>query len=166
MIGNDVVDIEAARHESNIWRKGWQEKLFTADERAFIKASQDAEVAVWLMWSMKEAAYKAWNRQTGIRTFPPHNLQCTIDRLTESESSGSVSFACDVFYTKSSILNNCIHTIAAQSKKMFIGIIHLSESDVVKDNFRLPYFEQDRGMRPASKSHHGRYNFSIGLINI
>lgn len=166
MIGNDVVDIEAARRESNIWRKGWQEKLFTGYERAFILASGNPEFAVWLLWSMKEAAYKAWNRHTGIRIFAPRKLECTVDIFTNLSASGKVRFEDYMFDTQSTLSQSFIHTIAAQSLKMFDNIVYLPEDDVAKDSNAMPYFKEDEATRPASKSHHGRYSIAVGLVNI
>lgn len=165
MIGNDVVDILAARRDSNIWRKDWQEKLFTANERAFINASQDAEVAVWLLWSMKEAAYKAWNRQKGIRTFAPQKLQCTVDFFKNRYASGQVTFENDVYYTKSSLSQPRIHTIAAQSVKMLNDIQYVNhQAAVPRGKALLPHFKVNGVWQPASKSHHGIYNIAVGLI--
>lgn len=166
MIGNDVVDIEAARRESDIWRKGWQEKLFTAHERTFILKSGNPEFAVWLLWSMKEAAYKAWNRYTGIRIFAPRKLECTVDTLKNLSASGKVRFEDYMFNTQSTLSQSFIHTIAAQSLKMFDNIVYLPEDDVAKDNNAMPYLKEDEAMYPASKSHHGRYSIAVGLIDI
>lgn len=166
MIGNDVVDIEAARRESNIWRKGWQEKLFTTNERKFILASGNPEFAVWLLWSMKEAGYKVWNRHTGIRIFAPRKLECTVDTFTKQSASGKVRFEDYMFNTQSTLSQSYIHTIAAQNLKMFENIVYLPGDDVVKDSNAMPYFKEDKAMYPASKSHHGRYSIAVGLIDI
>lgn len=166
MIGNDVVDLAAARLESNIRRKGWQEKLFTADECAFISASRNPEVAVWLLWSMKEAAYKAWNRQSGIRIFAPQKLQCTVDQLSHQKASGMVKIESNRYYTQSEISKSFIHTIAVRAENMFDDIRYIPEAAVAKDDNALPYFKKDCQRFPASKSHHGNHSFSIALFNI
>ena len=46
MIGNDVIDLAQSRKESNWQRKGFIEKLFTADEQQLIKNYDEPEVIV------------------------------------------------------------------------------------------------------------------------
>jgi hypothetical protein len=41
---------------------------------------------VWNLWSRKEAAYKIYNRATGIRGYFPLNLECAY----ENSTTGSV----------------------------------------------------------------------------
>ncbi|MGB7841855.1 MAG: 4'-phosphopantetheinyl transferase superfamily protein, partial [Salinimicrobium sp.] len=63
MIGNDVVDLQLASRQSNWRRKGFLEKVFSAEEQQQIIASARPDRLVWLFWSMKEAAYKAHQRR-------------------------------------------------------------------------------------------------------
>ena len=66
MIGNDIVDLELAAVQSNWRRKGFLEKVFTASEREIISSGEDPDLTVWLLWSMKEAAYKAHQRRFSL----------------------------------------------------------------------------------------------------
>ena len=59
MIGNDVIDLKAAKKESNWRRKGFLQKLFTETEQDYILHSENPFLSVWLFWSMKEAFFKA-----------------------------------------------------------------------------------------------------------
>lgn len=155
MIGNDIVDIAAARTESNIRRKGWQEKLFTIGEQEYIKTSANPEIAVWLLWSMKEAAYKAWNRETGERSFNPQKLECTVENLTDEYASGTVSICGSGFLTRTSICDGIIHTIAAIGSERLEQAEEVCPDKLMKDNTRLPYIFRNEIAYPASKSHHG-----------
>ena len=165
MIGNDVVDIEVAMAESNIWRKGWQEKLFTADERTYINVSENPERVVWVFWSMKEAAYKAYNRKTGIRAFIPHKLACIIENATETSANGRIYVEDYVYYSKTEIINSIIHTVAVGDVSMF-SKIQETESDLLrKDSNWLPYIIRNQKQLPASKSHHGNAIKTVVLHN-
>lgn len=62
MIGNDVIDILQTRRESNWRRRGFIAKLFNDEEQLLIEKSTDPESMLWILWSMKEAAYKVYNR--------------------------------------------------------------------------------------------------------
>ena len=76
MIGNDIIDLALALKESNWKRKGFLDKIFTKNEQLLILNTQNPEVMVWNLWSRKEAAYKIYNRQTGIRGYFPLQLEC------------------------------------------------------------------------------------------
>jgi hypothetical protein len=61
---------------------------------------------VWNLWSRKEAAYKIYNRATGIRGYFPLNLECAY----ENTHTGSVSCKGYTFLQKPNAEK--IHTIA------------------------------------------------------
>lgn len=163
MIGNDVVDIATARTQSNIWRKGWQEKLFTNSERLYISQSANPEISVWLLWSMKEAAYKAWNRNTGVRAFNPQKLLCNVEDLSAKSAAGKVVIAEQAYSTISTINEGAIYTIAAEDASLFRRIRAISPEDICKDERGLPYIIRDEKHCQASKSHHGKITKSIFL---
>ena len=71
MIGNDIVDLELARKESNWKRKGFLDKIFAKNEQLLIFNAENPDTMVWNLWSRKEAAYKIYNRQTQIRGYFP-----------------------------------------------------------------------------------------------
>ncbi|GAB3967027.1 4'-phosphopantetheinyl transferase superfamily protein [Spirosoma terrae] len=92
MIGNDIVDLERARVESNWQRSGFLGKLFTADEQRLIQSSTDPGLMVWTLWSMKESAYKLIVRRTGRPFFAPQKLVCYVTELDQHTLAGSVFY--------------------------------------------------------------------------
>jgi acyl carrier protein len=76
VIGNDIVDLALARKESNWKRPGYLNKIFTTKEQLLISSAENPNTMVWNLWSRKEAAYKIYNRATGIRGYFPLNLEC------------------------------------------------------------------------------------------
>lgn len=153
MIGNDVVDILQARIESNLNRKGFMQKLFTKEEQEIIAQSNNPEEMTWRLWSMKEAAYKIYNRETGIRAFMPLSLQCSI----EDTIHGKVSCNGNTYFTETSITENSIHTVAVCNADDFRLIYEPETAMVEKDDTGLPYAKSGNGLLyPASISHHGR----------
>lgn len=86
MIGNDIIDLVQSRKESNWRRRGFVSKLFDEQEQLLIVNSPDPEIVVWLLWSMKEAAYKIWNRQTGIRKYIPLKLRCSVHKRSSCKA--------------------------------------------------------------------------------
>lgn len=112
MIGNDIVDRKQAKLESNWQRRGFLEKVFTPGEQQLILTSTDPERLVWMLWSMKESAYKIAARETGTRVFAPRKLECHLNRLHEETAEGVVSCG-KIYQTQSSITSHYIATAAA-----------------------------------------------------
>ncbi len=115
MIGNDVVDLQVAQQESNWQRPGFMEKIFTEEEQRFVSEAPDRHVAVWLLWSMKESAYKIIARRDKKRFFAPKKFRASVTgsmTLDSQYASGCVTFEGRTFFTKSTLTANYIHTIA------------------------------------------------------
>lgn len=159
MIGNDVIDILQSRHESNWQRKGFIQKLFTADEQYIIALDTEPEIMVWLLWSMKEAAYKIYNRQTKIREYVPKKFVCTVLSQNSDYSTGQVIYGEHVYHTKTTISQESIHTIAVNCLKDLDNVIEIENKGIVKDRNGVPYLSADTKnvFADVSVSHHGRF---------
>lgn len=150
MIGNDVVDIELAMRESNWRRPGYLDKVFTAKEQQLILQAANPDTTVWNLWSRKEAAYKIYNRQTGIRALNPLQLQCTW--LTEAD--GRVNIGRYVYWTRTTVSADLVRSIAVFEPAYFAKVTVINPNSVIKSN-DLPR-EVGTGA-PVSVSHHGRF---------
>jgi len=155
MIGNDVIDLKAARQQSNWQRKGWLEKLFTKEEQEFIRSHRDTELAVWVLWSMKEAAYKIYNRQTGYRGFNPALFVCSV--CFGSTIWGNVSHNDNFYYTKTVIDNNQLYTVAVINKNDFEKIYEPTYPIIIKSDNGAPHVIAEGKAYSCSISHHGSY---------
>ncbi|PXY42095.1 phosphopantetheinyl transferase [Flavobacterium cheongpyeongense] len=165
MIGNDVVDLLQSRQESNWQRTGFLEKLFTADEQQAIKQDIHPEIMVWLFWSMKEAAYKIYNRQTKLRAYIPKKLICKILSNTNNYITGMVTCDENVYYTKSTILNDSIHTVAVSSFDDLNNVIEIKKIRIFKDQYGIPYLRNlGAKIQDVSISHHGRFEKVVTII--
>lgn len=164
MIGNDVVDLALARRESNWKRKGFMEKIFIQEEREIILKSEDAETCLWILWSMKEAAYKIYNRQTGIRAFIPHKLECSILSFSIDGAEGIVKCSANTYFTRTEIQEEIIHTISVDNTKVATKICNISNELIQKDECGLPFiYCSANSIKPVSKSHHGRCEIIVGF---
>ena len=167
MIGNDIIDLEKASQESNWKRSNFLEKLFTESEKAMIRLSDDAEAMVWQLWSRKEAAYKAYNRKTGIRGFFPLRIICDDSCQMGNIYYGKTTIEGMTFHSQTTVGKTFIHTIAAESFELLDKIETFFESEsgfkVSKDVAGLPYFidKQTNVARPVSVSHHGQFYCKI-----
>ena len=161
MIGNDVVDLALAKRESNWKRPRFLAKIFTKKEQELIFQAYDQDLMVWNLWSRKEAAYKIYNRETGIRGYFPLEIECVFD----DSNGGNVIVKGREIYTQTSINNNQIYTIAVAKKEYFAQIKPLSfETKIIKTDgipFVMNVFSNT--LKPVSISHHGRFWKGITL---
>jgi phosphopantetheinyl transferase (holo-ACP synthase) len=156
LIGNDIVDLSAAKAESNWKRKGYLEKIFTEAERFLIHVSKDANLMVWLFWTMKEAVYKAAENNTQTKTFAPSALSCNNLILHENSACGTVDYKGKKYYCNSILTPDYIHTIAADCEKTLALISLKIKTYNISD-------QSYKNLKPDSVSHHGRY---LALINL
>lgn len=161
MIGNDIIDLDLARKESNWERKGFLEKIFSDHEQALIHNDSNPELMVWNLWSRKESAYKIYNRFTGIRGYFPWLLQCSYD----DQNSGRVAINDFVFYTRTEIMDNYIYSIAVSETAVFDKIKPLETVENVKKENGIPYILDlaSNMIQPVSITHHGRFKRIISI---
>ncbi len=112
MIGNDLVDLKLVAKQSNWQRKGFLDKLFTPKEQGYIINSNNPFKTVWLLWSMKESAYKAYLQTHGDRFFSPKKLACNLI----SKNTGTVLINNALFFTESEMNEAYIYTVAFSEK--------------------------------------------------
>jgi len=165
MIGNDIVDLELARKESNWKRKGFLNKIFTNEEQLLISNAANSEVMVWNLWSRKEAAYKIYNRETGIRGYFPFKLKCFDLEINEEITFGKVLIEDFVYFTKTEIKPDFINTIAVKNGNYLKNIKRIkNRNNIIKINGIPSYFNTNNGaISPASISHHGRFERIVSL---
>ena len=192
MIGNDVVDLQLAARESNWRRKGFLEKVFSEFERGTIATSSDQNTAVWLLWSMKEAAYKAHQREFDLPVRLNWQIQqCKLQEFTGDHASGEVEIEGEVYYTASEITSEYIYTSAEKEKISGVEnaifeassseakgalikrvadllALHTTELKLQKDAFGMPFLSlnNSRIFNRFSLSAHGRFSaYMLSLIN-
>jgi len=184
MIGNDIVDLNLAKTQSNWQRKGFLEKQFTDFEINEIVNSVNPFLKVWLFWSMKEAAYKCFVQKHQKRFFAPKKFSCKI----VSETKGIVKIDSEKYDLKYLISNNYIESIAKENKgkKMVLSLFFIDENvsstkkindkllsffcddtQLQKNELGIPYLTQNNKKLDISisKSHHGNYGGFALMFN-
>ena len=161
MIGNDIIDLELTRAESNWKRKGFLEKLFTENEQKIILLSENPEVMIWNLWSRKEAAYKIYHRQTKNRMFIPKRIECDRISLQQDHFFGLVTIEGLAYVTRTEVTREYIYTEATLHTHNFLSIQPIHSSDVFKDQFGIPNAKLSNN--PVSITHHGAFERSIQL---
>jgi phosphopantetheinyl transferase (holo-ACP synthase) len=162
MIGNDIVDLDLAKIESNWKRKGFLNKIFSLQEQALIHIDANPEIMVWNLWSRKEAAYKIYNRQTGLSGYFPWLIHCHY----EDETYGTVTVADFNFYTRTEVTDAYIYTIAVSKIDFFDKITNLKSLENIKKENGIPYILDSitYKMLPVSITHHGRFHRIITAL--
>lgn len=185
MIGNDVVDLRFAQKESNWRRKGYLDKTYTAAEQEIILSATNSDLMVWILWSMKEAAYKANNRITHIREYAPTKINCEVVYGEDDIYYGTAFYNKLEYQIKIFIFREYIHTIALYNSKDFSVVnviivencprdynsylkqnkILMPDVCIIKNEFGIPnlYNEITKESKPISISHHGSF---LGLTSI
>jgi phosphopantetheinyl transferase (holo-ACP synthase) len=163
MIGNDIVDLALAKKESNWQRDRFLDKIFTVNEQLLIANAENPEIMVWNLWSRKEAAYKIYNRETGIRGFFPLKLECSFENTT----FGTVSIKEKIYFTQSRIENDSIYTIAVAEKKHFDKIESITSAKEIFKINGIPFIiDSDSKIKKlVSITHHGRFWKGITLMD-
>jgi phosphopantetheinyl transferase (holo-ACP synthase) len=162
MIGNDIVDLALAQKESNWKRKGFLDKIFTQEEQLLISKAENPEVMVWNLWSRKEAAYKIYNRQTGIRGYFPLQLVCSDIHL----EIGKVICHETHYFVKTEITSDYIHTVAVTKIEDFDKIVLVDNCIKIEKQNGIPSFfnTNTKTLKPISISHHGRFERKIMIF--
>ena len=165
MIGNDIVDLALAQQESNWKRKGFLDKIFTKTEQLLISNAENPAIMVWNLWSRKEAAYKIYNGKTQIRGYFPLQLECFDLDSSDGIIFGKVAIKSFVYFTKTEINSEFIHTIAVENTRGFQNIKTLENRKNIKKNNGIPNYhdEYNSVLKPVSISHHGRFERIISV---
>jgi phosphopantetheine--protein transferase-like protein len=122
MIGNDIVDL---KYSAPNWKRPrFLNKVFTKDEQSIIFSSENKHETLWLLWSMKEAAYKIHVQQFGERFFNPKRLVCEL----KSAYNGVVVIDKHTYFTRSIITEDYVYTTARlQETKIKVSAIFKAE---------------------------------------
>ncbi len=185
-IGNDIVDLNLAKTQSNWQRDGFLEKQFTKSEQDIILKSKNPFLQVWQFWSMKEAAYKCYTQQVEKRFFAPLKFECNLI----SKDEGTVFFEDNIFYTTTIFSSFYLSTIAKQKATTTSIFSKIGKADNVDKDLKIKlaliinvlpeeitkrkssigaplfYHQEKKITQSCSISHHGNYGtFAFTLNN-
>ena len=160
MVGNDIIDRELAATESNWRRHGFLEKIFTVKEQKFVASSSNPDLVVWLMWSMKESAYKIVNRRTGVRKFNPNSYEAKLTSVQTDTAQGLVYYQNLQFTTRSTFSTQVIDTIAVEQVCLLNYITDVQDDQEIVKIGNLPFYKH---FNFVSTSHHGRFKRAVFL---
>lgn len=166
-------------------------KIFTAKEQDLIFNSKIPVVQVWILWAMKEAAYKAHQRIFHLpRKFAPLQIECEIWQQDIYTANGNICIENSSYHSNLSINQDYLYCTASTlpQEKIFSGIYSgsrcskrdlilkfsalvnkpVDQIKIIKDRHQVPHFSINNKSKyhPFSLSHHGNFSaFSLALMN-
>lgn len=174
MVGNDIVDLQAAGHTSNWHRERFLDKLFTPSEQHHIREAECPFPMLWRLWSLKEASYKLYTQLYPGRFYNPKGFECSL-----YGQSATVEFKGFQCYAHTRSTSDYIISEASLNKKeMGSVIVKLTTTDpkgqseelrdwvlqhlggayrFQKNPFDIPVLVHGKEQVPISLTHHGRY---------
>ena len=125
MIGNDIVDLSAAKSASRALDDRYLGKICTVEEQRTIRESASPLQTLWRIWSMKESAYKIYQRTHRRQFYTPSKFECQCI----SAEQGLVRYHDFHCFTLSTITAAHIHTIAKAwpNDESYCDIIYLHD---------------------------------------
>jgi len=118
LIGNDIIDRQIPISKN--WNTPrYLNKIYTSLEQQHISASVDPELMVQILWSLKEAAYKAHQRRFNLkRSYNPIQFNCQI--ITEENGSigGEINIDDVIYFSHSKITPQFIHSSVISEEKL------------------------------------------------
>lgn len=109
-VGNDIIDWQYAKTQLHKLKPRSLEKLFNTPEIHYIDSHEVPILAFWHLWSVKESAYKAWQRQKKAK--PTLNAKSFVcQSITPNATSVfNTGFSCKVqtIYTSDYLYSECL----------------------------------------------------------
>ncbi len=108
MIGNDVVDLADPEVAGGERHPRFDARVFAPEERIRLGASADRERLRWMLWSAKEAAYKALRRSDPALVFAPSRFVVRLGR----DLVGKVVHGARALAVRVELADDRVHAIA------------------------------------------------------
>jgi phosphopantetheinyl transferase (holo-ACP synthase) len=108
MIGDDIVDLGDPETRAGAEHPGFDARVFAPSELAALARSRDRRTLRWILWSAKEATYKAAKRRAPGTVFSPRRFVVTFTGRT----TGRVAHGADRYDLTLDVDAERVHAIA------------------------------------------------------
>ena len=112
MIGNDVVDLSDPESFRDASHLRFDRRVFTPEEFEALSTDHTDVQRRWILWSAKEAAYKAARRECAGVTFSPARFVVNLNRSL----FGSVRVGIRRWPVRVWIDGNCVHAVVSENE--------------------------------------------------
>ena len=165
-LGNDIVDIvEGQKHRPQFYER-LKSLHYTSSEFSLFEGLKEP-FAIWLLWTIKEAAYKMVTQTTWKKRFSGKYFEVLNILFSDSQASGTIHFKTNKYPFLSRWTDRYIYTSC--SPKYHDGIkehiIGLASSAYIKQSVELKklaedsFFKQTKINVKIKKDHHGIPHF-------
>lgn len=169
MLGNDIVDLTLAKHQTRWHTATFQEKVLHPVETEKFKNNALGFTAFWKIWSIKESVYKAHQREKNhLPKFNPFHF--LVEEISENKSRVCVEglqyevlsyISSNLIYsfTKGENVHSFQNFEIAAKNSSFIPDLKRSDVNLKlsKNQNGIPFLNQQNKSVPISLTHHGKY---------
>ena len=171
LIGNDVIDLSLQKQMFREFKsKRLNQKIFSDKELVYI--GKEDHLLSLRRWTMKEAAYKAYQR---LHHLKPRFNPYLIDTIIKDEINGTVKIDNQHFYLKTAISADYIYSYIVTTNECtslrFDSKDHLLKKmddyfntdnlSICKDEYNIPSIYVNGQSKLISITHHGDFNFAV-----
>ncbi len=112
MVGNDVIDLSDPESSHDACHLRFDRRVFTPEEFEVLSTDHTDVQRRWILWSAKEAAYKAARRKCAGVTFSPAHFVVNLDRSL----CGSVRVGIRRWPVQVWIDGDCVHAVVSENE--------------------------------------------------
>ena len=112
MVGNDIVDLSDPEASRDACHSRFDRRVFTPEEFEGLSTDHTDVQRRWILWSAKEAAYKAARRECTELTFSPVHFVVSLDRSL----CGSVKVGIRHWPVRVRIDGDCVHAVVSENE--------------------------------------------------
>jgi len=112
MIGNDVVDLSDPESSRAACHLRFDQRVFAPEEIRSLSTDHLDSRRRWMLWSAKEAAYKAAHRESARVVFSPARFVVDLDRSL----CGSVRYGNRHWPLRIRIDGDCVHAVVSEEE--------------------------------------------------
>jgi phosphopantetheinyl transferase (holo-ACP synthase) len=110
MVGNDIVDLSDPESSRDACHFRFERRVFTPEEFEALSTHHTDVQRRWILWSAKEAAYKAARRECAGVVFSPARFVVSLDRSL----CGSVGVGSRRWPLQVRIDGDCVHAVVSE----------------------------------------------------
>jgi len=118
MLGNDIVDLSDPESSRDASHPRFDRRVFAPAESRMLPTDHSDRQKRWILWSAKEAAYKAARRESAEVVFSPARFVVDLDRSLR----GSVRHGSRHWPVRVQIEADCVHAVVSENAS-FAGIL-------------------------------------------
>jgi phosphopantetheinyl transferase len=145
------------------------EKVLSQNEQNLVLSSPHPEQTFWRLWTMKESAYKAFQRKFNFKSvFNPFAFHCELIDLEnglvhfEGDRVKTTTFNSDNYIYSSVSCSASTRSFIANSKEELLQNLRMefgesSQPELLKLKNNLPFIKIAFKIIPVSITHHGIY---------